>query len=167
MTGRSENIMNYKEASKLLMEMQRSNELIFRFAISHLMDVGIRHLTDENVEYTCEEIMKQDDSHSIMTNEFQCEIVRAAAKIAKIEHTLVLAYIAKNIKYDVGLEGLKTDEPMKVELKGDGYDDNGNLYYEYAYCPVCEHEYEVDYDYYDKFCRECGQALDWSEVAEN
>ena len=36
-----------------------------------------------------------------MTNEFQCEIVRTAAEIAKIEHTLVLAYIAKNVKYDV------------------------------------------------------------------
>lgn len=93
--------MSYKEASKVLREMQRSNEILFRMAISHLMDVGIRHLTDENVEYTCKEIMKQDDSNSFMTNEFQCEIVRNAAKIAKIEHTLVLAYIAKNIKYDV------------------------------------------------------------------
>ena len=45
--------------------------------------------------------MKQDDSHSFMTNEFQCEIVRTAAEIAKIEHTIVLAYIAKNVKYDV------------------------------------------------------------------
>ena len=81
--------------------MRRSNEMIFRMAISHLMDVGIRHLTDENVEYTCAEIMKQDDSQSFMTNEFQCEIVRTVAEIAKIEHTLVLAYIAKNVKYDV------------------------------------------------------------------
>jgi len=93
--------MNYKEASKKLMEMQRSNEILFRMAISHLMDVGIRHLTDENVESTCAEIMKQDDSHSFMTNEFQCEIVRTAAEIAKIEHTLVLSYVAKNVKYDV------------------------------------------------------------------
>ena len=93
--------MNYKEAAKKLDEMRRSNEMIFRMAISHLMDVGIRHLTDENVEYTCAEIMKQDDSQSFMTNEFQCEIVRTVAEIAKIEHTLVLAYIAKNVKYDV------------------------------------------------------------------
>jgi hypothetical protein len=65
------------------------------------MDVGIRHLTDENVEYTCEKIMEQDDSKAFMTNEFQCEIVRTAAKIAKIDHTYVLSYIAKNIEYDV------------------------------------------------------------------
>ena len=93
--------MNYKEAAKILREMQSNNELIFRMAVSHLMDVGIRHLTDENVEYTCEKIMEQDDSKAFMTNEFQCEIVRTAAKIAKIDHTYVLSYIAKNIEYDV------------------------------------------------------------------
>lgn len=93
--------MNYKEAAKILRKMQSDNELIFRMAVSHLMDVGIRHLTDENVEYTCEKIMEQDDSKAFMTNEFQCEIVRTAAKIAKIDHTYVLSYIAKNIEYDV------------------------------------------------------------------
>ena len=93
--------MNYKEAAKILRKMQSNNELIFRMAVSHLMDVGIRHLTDENVEYTCEKIMEQDDSKAFMTNEFQCEIVRTAAKIAKIDHTYVLSYIAKNIEYDV------------------------------------------------------------------
>lgn len=93
--------MNYKEAAKELDKMRRSNEVLFRMAISHLMDVGIRHLTDENVEYTCQEIMKEDDSHSFMTNESSCAIVRAAAKIAKINHTYVLAYIGENLKYDV------------------------------------------------------------------
>lgn len=91
--------MNYKEASKRLMEMQRSDETVFRMAISHLMDVGIRNLTDEKVEETCSEIMTQDDTHALMSNEFLCEIVRTAAEIAKIEHTLVLTYIAKNVKY--------------------------------------------------------------------
>ena len=93
--------MNYKEAAKKLDEMRRSNEMIFRMAISHLMDVGIRHLDGESVEEACTEIMKQDDSHSFASNEFLREIVRTAAEIAKIEHTLVLAYIAKNVKYDV------------------------------------------------------------------
>lgn len=93
--------MNYKEAAKKLDKMRRSNEMIFRMAISHLMDVGIRHLDGESVEEACTEIMKQDASHSFASNEFLCEIVRTAAEIAKIEHTLVLAYIAKNVKYDV------------------------------------------------------------------
>lgn len=159
--------MNYKEAAKKLDELRRSNEMIFRMAISHLMDVGIRHLTDENVEYTCTEIMKQDDSNSFMTNEFQCAIVRAAAKIAKIEHTLVLAYIAKNVKYDVSPDNTIPENAMKVNLEGDSCDDEGNIYYEYAYCPVCNHEYELEYDDHDNFCRECGQALDWSELSES
>ena len=93
--------MNYKEAVKELDKLRRKDEVMFRMAISHLMDVGIRHLTNEKVEHTCAEIMKQDDSHSFASNEFLCEIVRTAAEIAKIEHTLVLAYIAKNVKYDV------------------------------------------------------------------
>lgn len=158
--------MNYKEASQMLSEMQRSNEVLFRMAISHLMDVGIRHLTDKNVEYTCKEIMKQDDHNSVLTNEFQCEIVRMAAKIATIEHTLVLAYISLNVKYDVSPTESPTEGAMKVNLEGDGCDDEGNIYYEYAYCPICNHEYEVYYDYHDNYCRECGQALDWSDLPE-
>ena len=93
--------MDYKEAAKELRQMQQSNEIMFRLGISHLMDVGIRHLTDENVEYTCKKIMEQDDSKSMMSNEFQCEIVRTAARIAKIQHTYVLHYITKHIVYDV------------------------------------------------------------------
>lgn len=93
--------MMYKEAVKKLDEMRRNNEMLFRMAISHLMDAGIRNLNDENVEFTCTEIMKRDDSLSCMTNEFQCEIVRTAGEIAKIEHTFILAYIAENVEYYV------------------------------------------------------------------
>lgn len=53
---------------------------------------------------------------------------------------------------------------LKLEYEGDGYDDKGELVYDTAYCPICRHEYEVDYDDHDNFCRCCGQKLDW-EVA--
>lgn len=52
--------------------------------------------------------------------------------------------------------------PMRVNYEGDGYDDDGNLIYDTAYCPNCGQKYEVDYDYHDDYCRNCGQALDWS-----
>ena len=91
----------YKETSKKLNEIRMRNEILFRMAISHLMDVGIRHLTDENVKYTCEEIMKGDDSNSFMTNEFQCDIVRTAAELAKVDPVHLLVYISKNVKYEV------------------------------------------------------------------
>ena len=93
--------MNYKEVSKALDKMRNQNEMLFRMAISHLMDVGIRHLTNENVEYTCKKIMEQDDSRSFVTNAFQCEIVKNAAELAKFDHIYVLTYISENIKYDV------------------------------------------------------------------
>jgi hypothetical protein len=64
--------MNYKKSKYKLDELRTKDEAMFRMAISHLMDVGIRNLTEEDVEETCNEIMKQDDSRSLMTNEFQC-----------------------------------------------------------------------------------------------
>lgn len=53
---------------------------------------------------------------------------------------------------------------LKLEYEGDGYDDEGELVYDTAYCPICHHEYEVDHDDHDNYCRNCGQKLDWSRV---
>lgn len=93
--------MTYAETRKILNELRTKNEMIFRMAISHLMDVGIRNLNEENIEYTCKEIMKQDDSHSMMTNEFQCEIVKTAGEIAKVDHIHLLTYVSREIYYQV------------------------------------------------------------------
>lgn len=94
--------MNYMESKKKLDELRKRNEGLFRMAISHLMDVGIRHLTDENIAETCAEIMKEDDTHSFMTNKYQCAIVKTAGKLAKIDHIHLLNYISKEVYYDVG-----------------------------------------------------------------
>lgn len=91
----------YKEVEKELNAFRANNELIFRCAISHLMDVGIRHLTEESVEATCKKLMEQDDSHAIMTNEFQCAIVREAYELAQYDHIKLLTYIGKNVKFDI------------------------------------------------------------------
>ena len=53
--------------------------------------------------------------------------------------------------------------PKKPDYKGDGYDDKGELIYDTAYCPYCRQDYEVDYDT-PKYCKNCGQALDWSDT---
>ena len=95
------NTMSYKESEKHINEIRRRDEMMFRMAVSHLMDVGIRHLTDENVSATCESIMKEDDSNSFMTNEYKCELVRMAAELAKVSHIHLLVYIKKNVEYDV------------------------------------------------------------------
>ena len=95
--------MTYAESKKKLDEIRnRNHEMIFRMAISHLMDVGIRHLDNENIERTCEEIQKEDDSKSFMTNDFKCELIRVAGELAKIDHIHLLVYIQREVFYDVG-----------------------------------------------------------------
>ena len=95
--------MTYAESKKLLDEIRnRNHEMIFRMAISHLMDVGIRHLDEENIEITCEEIQKEDDSKAFMTNNFKCELIRVAGELAKIDHIHLLVYIQREVFYDVG-----------------------------------------------------------------
>lgn len=61
------------------------------------------------------------------------------------------------------LERLMT--PQKPDYEADGYDDEGQLCYDTAYCPNCREEYEVGYDN-PEHCKNCGQALDWSGVKE-
>lgn len=93
---------NYKESKKKIEKIRDDyRELAFRAGISHLMDVGIRHLTKELVEETCAEIMKQDDTNRIMTNDFECDILRVAYELAQIPHIDLLVYIQREVNYDV------------------------------------------------------------------
>ena len=91
----------YAETEKKLNALRGHDELLFRMAIAHLMDVGIRHLTEEKIESTCEGIMQEDDSHKFMTNEYACSIVRMAGEIAKLDHIEVLCYIQRKVAYDI------------------------------------------------------------------
>ena len=94
--------MTYTESKKKIDEIRNKvGEAMFRMAISHLMDVGIRHLDEANIRLTCHAINKEDDSKSFMTNEFKCEIVRMAGELAQIEHIHLLNYISKEVYYDV------------------------------------------------------------------
>lgn len=93
---------NYVENKKKIEEIRNDvGEPMFRMAISHLMDVGIRNLDEENVRLTCNEINKEDDSHSCMTNEFKCEIVKTAARLAQFSHIDLLVYIQREVVYNV------------------------------------------------------------------
>jgi hypothetical protein len=105
---------NYVESKKQIETIRRKNEVMFRMAISHLMDVGIRHLTEENIKDCCEEIMKRDDSHSFMTNEYQCDLVKMAGDLAKIDHIYLLNYISKEVSYDVGDNSLSYNRAIRL-----------------------------------------------------
>lgn len=91
--------MKYKESEKYLKEIHQRDEMLFRLAVNYLMDVGIQNLTDESVNKTCEEILKQDDSKSFMSNSYQCDIVKTAAKLAKVSPIDLLVYISRHVKY--------------------------------------------------------------------
>lgn len=109
---------NYAESKKKINSIRnKCGEIMFRMAISHLMDVGIRHLTEENVEETCKEIMQKDDSKAFMTNEFSCGLVRMAYELAQIPHTDLLVYIQREMAYDV-FDGMPSYERAIHLLKG-------------------------------------------------
>jgi hypothetical protein len=71
----------------------------FRMGLAHLADVGIRHLTDENVNEAVKQITANDKADkaegvvNIMTAEFQCEIVRCAVSLSKFGVWGLFAYI--------------------------------------------------------------------------
>ena len=93
---------NYVENKKKIEEIRNDvGEPMFRMAISLLMDVGMRNLDEASVRLTCNAINKEDDSHSCMTNEFKCEIVKTAARLAQFSHIDLLVYIQKEVVYNV------------------------------------------------------------------
>ena len=94
--------MTYTESKNKIDKIRRYDEMMFRMAISHLIDVGIRHLDEDNIKRTCDAIQKEDDSKSFMTNNYKCDLVRMAGELAKIEHIHLLVYIQREVTYDVG-----------------------------------------------------------------
>ena len=93
--------MTYIESKNEIQKIRNKDELIFRMAFSHLMDVGSRHLTEENVNKTIEEIMQEDDSHAFMTNEYKAAIVRTAYELTKFDHIHLIVYIQREVDWDV------------------------------------------------------------------
>ena len=109
---------NYAESKKKLDEIRdKYGEPMFRMAISHLMDVGTRNLTEELVKETCEKIMQEDDSKAFMTNEFKCELIRAAYELAQIQQIDLLVYIQREIYYDIFDDMPSYDRAIQL-LKG-------------------------------------------------
>ena len=76
---------------------------LFRMALSHLIDVGVRHLTDENVEEAVKQITAEDErirangGFPVMTAEFQHSIVRCAAELAKFSIWDLFLYIKNHV----------------------------------------------------------------------
>lgn len=77
--------------------------MLFRMALTHLVDVGVRHLTAENVEESIVLIRAKDKAARagggvpIMTAEFQIELVRCAAELAKFSTWDLFRYIKEYV----------------------------------------------------------------------
>ena len=76
---------------------------LFRMSLTHMVDVGIRHLTDEIVNEAIIQITTNDKADkangiiNIMTAEFQIEIVRCAASLAKFDVWELFSYIKNHV----------------------------------------------------------------------
>ena len=93
--------MTYTETKNAIQKIRNKDEMIFRCAISHMLDVGARHLTEENVNETIAEIMQEDDSRSFMTNECKAAILRTAYELTKFDHIHLIVYIQREVDGDV------------------------------------------------------------------
>lgn len=90
----------------------------------------------------------------------------------RISKAMNMAIEALEIKQQLNNLGLTIDDikklqekdtPQRPDYEGDGYDDKGELIYDYATCPICEHGFEEGVnDWGSNYCPDCGQALDWS-----
>jgi len=82
--------------------------VLFRMALTHLLDVGVRHLTDENVKESVREITAKGEEDkangviTVMTPEFQCDIVRCAAELARFSIWDLFYYIKKHVTVSIG-----------------------------------------------------------------
>ena len=93
--------MTYTETRNAIQKIRNKDELLFRMAFSHLMDVGMRHLTEENVNKTIDEIMQEDDRNPFMSNEYKAAIVRTAYELAQFDHIHLIVYIQREVDWDV------------------------------------------------------------------
>ena len=92
---------------KAIRELENEYGLaLFRMALTHLVDVGVRHLTDENVEESLNQIIVKDEEikanggFPIMTVEFQSDIVHCAAELAKFSILDLFLYIKNHVHID-------------------------------------------------------------------
>lgn len=91
-------------------------------------------------------------------------------RLALYEHKPTDRKLVKMVRMDIANLKSLVDRatPKQPNYVADGYDENGELVYDTAYCPVCGHGFEYGInDWESKFCSDCGQALDWSDKNAN
>ena len=120
--------------------------MLFRMGLTHLVDVGVRHLDDETVEDSIKQISakgEEDKSNGViqvMTPEFQCDIIRCAAELAKFSIWDLFLYIKECVTI-----GTKQHDAGTCPNCG-----NGDLKYRGGTVEG------IDNYFYNWTCEECG-----------
>ncbi len=76
---------------------------LFRMGLTHLMDVGIRHLSPENILSAVEQIQRESQEAAeqgkflFMTPEFQIKIIRCAEELSAFSVWELFSYIKKYV----------------------------------------------------------------------
>ena len=96
--------MSESQDFRMLDELMRKNEFLFRVGIGHLLSVGYDTLTDDAVERTIKEIesaeawSEKDGGVLVISPGYQIDILRTAAKIREVPLWTLLKYISKKVK---------------------------------------------------------------------
>ena len=95
---------NMKEKMREIRNIEDKYGLVlFRMGLTHLVDVGVRHLTEDNVEESIKQILAEGEADkangiiTFMTPQFRCEIVRCAAELAQFGIWELFGYIKKHV----------------------------------------------------------------------
>ena len=81
--------------------------VLFRMGLTHLVDVGHRNFADDIVAENIKVIMAQgvEDKAAgkitVLTPEYQCEILYCAAALAQFTIWTLFAYIKKHVHVDI------------------------------------------------------------------
>lgn len=69
-----------------------------------------------------------------------------------------------NEAMEMAIKALEKQIAKRPDYEGYGYDEDGDLIYDYAKCPICGHDFEYGInDWECNYCSDCGQKLDWGE----
>lgn len=81
--------------------------------------------------------------------------------IAELKQLSKNETISKNVRQAllIAIPDMEKQLPMRPNLEGDGYDEEGYIIVDIWICPDCGERYELDYDCYS-CCPECGQRID-------
>jgi hypothetical protein len=77
--------------------------VLFRMALTHVVDVGVRHFDADNMAEAIAQIeQKEKESQAsgtiqVMTPEFQCAIVRCAGELATFPIWDLFAYVKRHV----------------------------------------------------------------------